>query len=161
MERAAPGIRQGEDHKVHQQIRTSPGHTGENIRRVLEILGVENINVVGIGPDFESPHVRTVVSHEQCAAARAALEKEGMPSELRPAVTYDLPNLPGQLAARLEALARRGFAVESVLVLAAPDRAGTLVSIGVRPPFPEGWSATVEGLGGYGDRGEGCPETGA
>jgi len=146
---------------VHQQIRTSPGHTGENIRRVLKILGDQNINVVGIGPDFESPHVRTVVSHEQCAAARAALEKGGMPSELRPAVTYDLPNEPGQLAARLEELAGRGFVIESVLVLAAPGRAGTLASIGVRPPIPEGWAATVERLGGYGEGGEGCPEPGA
>ena len=49
---------------MHQQIRTSPGSTADNIRRALEIL--EGVNVEGIGPDFEPPHVRIAVRHEHC-----------------------------------------------------------------------------------------------
>lgn len=134
---------------MHQQIRTSPGQTGENIRRVLDILARADVNVEGIGPDFESPHVRTTVPHDQCAAAWAALKEAGLQPELRAAVPYALENEPGQLNTRVEGLVSRGYVVESVLVLASRDDHGrTLVSIGVRRAIPHGWAATVEELGG-------------
>jgi hypothetical protein len=144
----APGVRRREG-RVHQQIRTSPGHTGENIRRVLDILAGAGVNVEGIGPDFESPHVRTAVPHEHGDAAWAALKEAGLEPELRAAITYGLPNVPGQLAARVEGLARRGYVVESLLVLASRDGDRTLVSIGVRRAIPNGWAAEVAELGGW------------
>jgi hypothetical protein len=146
---------------VHQQIRTSPGQTGENIRRVLNILADAGVNVDGIGPDFESPHVRTTVPHDQCEAAMEALERAGLVPELREAVPYALANKHGQLRAKIEGLVKHGYAVESVLVLAGRDDDGnTLVSIGVRPPIRNGWADTVVDLGGLVDPG-GCRERGA
>lgn len=134
---------------MHQQIRTSPGHTGENIRRVLDVLAAAGVNIEGIGPDYEAPHVRTAVPDAQCDAAWAALKDAGLEPELRAAVTVALPNEPGQLAAAVERLAKRGYAQESVLVLASRDGDHTLVSIGVRPTVPAGWEATAATLGGW------------
>jgi len=134
---------------VHQQIRTSPGHTGENIRRVLDVLAGAGVNVEGIGPDFESPHVRTAVPHEHSDAAWAALKEAGLEPEMRAALPVSLPNAPGQLAAAVERLARRGYVVESLLVLASRDGDRTLVSIGVRRAIPNDWAAAVTELGGW------------
>jgi len=147
---------------MHQQIRTSPGSTAENIRRVLDILAGAGVNVEGIGPDFESPHVRTAVPHGACQAAWDALKRAGLEPELRPAVTFALDHQPGRLAERVEWLARRGYGIESVLVLASRDGDRTLVSIGVRPTVPPDWDAIVAGLGGMEEPG-GClePETSA
>ena len=130
-------------------FRTSPGRTGENIRRVLDVLAEAHINVEGIGPDFESPHIRTAVPHEQGEAAWTALKKAGLEPELRPAITYSLANAPGQLAATIERLARQGYVAEGVLVLASRDGDQTLVSIGVHQVIPNGWEATVVALGGW------------
>lgn len=145
---------------MHQQIRTSPGQTGENIRRVLDILAGAGVNVEGIGPDFESPHVRTAVPHDQCEAAWKALKRAGLQPELRAAVPYALLNEPGQLAAKVEGLVKHGYVVESVLVLASRDGDQTLVSIGVRRAIPHGWAATVGELGGLVEPGD-CLEPGA
>jgi hypothetical protein len=49
---------------MHQQIRTSPGGTSDNVRNVLAILARAGVNVEAIGPDFEAPHIRTAVPHE-------------------------------------------------------------------------------------------------
>jgi hypothetical protein len=135
--------------RVHQQIRTSPGHTGENIRRVLDVLAGARVNVEGVGPDFESPHVRMAVPHDRCEAAWEALKTAGLEPELRPAITFALSNEPGQLAPVVEGLVKRGYVVESVLVLASRDEGRTLVSIGVRRAIPDAWEATVADLGGW------------
>lgn len=134
---------------MHQQLRTSPGTTGENIRRVLDILAAAGVNVEGIGPDFESPHVRTAVPHEHLEAAWKALRDGGLEPEMRAAIPLALPNAPGQLAAALERLARRGYVSESVLVLASRDGDRTLVSVGVRRAIPYRWEAAVPDLGGW------------
>ena len=134
---------------MHQQIRTSPGQTGENIRRVLDVLADAGVNVEGIGPDFESPHVRTVVPHDRSEAAWSALKKAGLEPELRPAVTFALAHEPRQLAAAVESLAQSGYVAESVLVLVSRDRGRTLVSVGVRRAIPRAWAATVVELGGW------------
>ncbi|HSW40882.1 MAG TPA: hypothetical protein VLM76_00020 [Patescibacteria group bacterium] len=134
---------------MHQQIRTSPGATEENIRRVLDILAAAGVNVEGIGPDYESPHVRTAVPHEHLDAALKALRDAGLEPEMRAAIPFALPNAPGQLAAALERLARRGYAGESVLVLASRDGDRTIVSIGVRRATPFRAEAAVAELGGW------------
>ena len=134
---------------MHQQIRTSPGTTGENVRRVLDILAGAGVNVEGIGPDYESPHVRTAVPHEHLEAAWMALRDAGLEPEMRAAITFALPNVPGQLAAALERLARRGYVAESVLVLASRDGDRTLASIGVRRAIPYRWEDAAAELGGW------------
>ena len=136
---------------MHQQIRTSPDSTAENIRRVVDVLAASGVNVDGIGPDFEAPHVRTVVSHEDLDTALGALRRAGLEPELRPAVTFSLSDAPGQLAASLEKLAGHGYGIESVLVLAGGDSGPgqALVSIGVRLPMPDDWEKTAAELSGH------------
>jgi len=144
---------------MHQQIRTSPGSTADNLRRALEIL--DGVNIEGIGPDFEPPHVRIAVRHENCQEAWDALERAGLRPELRAAITFALANAPGQLKFTLDRLVDRGYVLESVLVLAGRDGDRTLVSVGVHRAMPDDWAATVEALGGLVDSEEGCAERGA
>jgi hypothetical protein len=144
---------------MHQQIRTSPGSTADNLRRALEIL--EGVNVEGIGPDFEPPHVRIAVRHENCQEALGALERAGLKPELRAAITFALPNAPGQLRIALDRLVDRGYVLESVLVLAGRDGDRTLVSVGVDRPMTDDWAASAESLGGLVDPKPGCSERGA
>jgi len=134
---------------VHQQIRTSPGKTSDNIRRVLDILKAAEVNVEGIGPDFEAPHIRTAVPHAHFEQAWNALKEAHFEPELRPAVTVALANVPGQLAETVEGLVLRGYLPESILVLASRDGDRTLVSIGVRRAIPHGWASVAAELGGW------------
>jgi len=130
---------------MHQQIKTSPGSTDENLQAVIDTLGGAGINIQGIGPDFESPHIRTVVSHEDTEAAISVLRSAGLEPEIRPGFTASVANRPGRLKHVLDALRQRGYGIESVLVLA--DRTGedVLVSVGIDRPVPNDW---VE-LGGF------------
>jgi hypothetical protein len=135
---------------MHQQIRTSPGQVGENIRRVADALGDVGISVEGIGPDFEAPHVRTVVTHERFKDTLEALEAAHLEPEVRPAITFALANQAGALQGALRRLAHEGYTVESVLVLASrSDDGRVLVSIGVRQTIPDDWEAKIEALGGW------------
>ncbi len=136
---------------MHLQIRTSPDTTAGNIRTVLRVLARVEINIEGIGPDFEPPHVRLLVSHEAFDKALRVLEDADLNPETRPAVTLALPNSPGQLSGRLEELILKGYTPESVLVLAGRDNEGrTLVSVGVRETVPPDWAERVIALGGLG-----------
>ncbi len=134
---------------MHQQIRTSPGGTADNIRNVLDILAQAGVNVEGIGPDFEAPHIRTAVPHEHWDRAWEALDRARLKPEVRPAVTVAVPNKPGQVSPIVEDLVRRGYTPESLLVLASRDRGLTLISVGVRETVPAAWESMVAGLGGW------------
>jgi hypothetical protein len=138
---------------MHQQIRTSPGSVGGNVSHAVEALARRGVNVEGVGPDYESPHVRIVVPHDATEDAIEALE--GIPDftpRAVPACTFALAHRPGQLDVVLQRVARAGFEVQSVLVLASRYRGMTLVSLGLdREPSstecealgcveePEGW----------------------
>lgn len=134
---------------MHQQIRTSPGGTSDNIRNVLDILAQAEVNVEGVGPDFEEPHIRTAVPHEHWERAWEALDRAHLKPEARPSVTVAVPNKPGQVSPIVEDLVRRGYTLESLLVLASRDGGLTLVSIGVRETVPATWATTVDALGGW------------
>jgi hypothetical protein len=134
---------------VHQQIRTSPDTTVENIRTVLDVLAEAGVNVEGIGPDFEPPHVRVAVPHGDWERAWDALKHANLQPEARPSITFAMPNLPGQVAPLVERLVRQGYTLESLLVLASRAGERTLVSIGVRETVPPAWADTVAALGGW------------
>ncbi len=134
---------------MHQQIRTSPDTTVENIRTVLDVLAAERVNVEGIGPDFEPPHVRVAVPHRDWKRAWDALKGAGLQPEARPAITFAMPNLPGQVAPLVEQIVQQGYTLESLLVLASRADGRTLVSIGVRETVPRGWADGVAALGGW------------
>lgn len=124
----------------HMQVKTSPAQTGENLRRVADILSAADVNIDGIGPDFEAPHIRTVVDHDSWDAAWAALDAAGLKPTACRAVEVALDNTSGRLKVALEHLARRGCSVESILVLAAHDQSDRVrVSIGVGDCIPDDW----------------------
>lgn len=139
---------------MHQQIRTSPGHTGENIRRVVDVLGDAGVNIEGVGPDFEPPHVRVLVDHESFEKAWDALKRAGLQPEARACLTRAVPNTPGALRGMLEDLAHAGYAAESLLVLASHVDDQVLVSIGIRETIPDAWDAKAGGMGGYEEPGD-------
>ena len=134
---------------MHQQIRTSPDTTVENIRAVLDVLAAARVNVEGIGPDFEPPHVRVAVPHRDWERAWKALDGAELKPETRAAITFAIPNVPGQVAPLVERLVREGYTMESLLVLASRADERTLVSIGVREPVGPGWADRVAALGGW------------
>ncbi len=131
---------------MHQQIKTSPGHTDENLRRVADAL--VGVQVLGIGPDFESPHIRTVVADKDFEAAWNALKSAGLQPITCRALTYAVENQPGAIVDILEDLAKKGFVVESVLVLASRINGQTLVSFGVDRGIPPDWEDMYAELGG-------------
>jgi hypothetical protein len=115
---------------MHQQIRTSPHGVDVNIRRALEKLAADGINVEGVGPDYVAPHARIVVPHEAVDAAVRALKELDFDPELWPACTFAVPNRAGQIAPILDRVAAR-FEIQSVLVLASRHRGMTMVSVGL------------------------------
>lgn len=138
---------------MHLQIRTSPDTTVENIRTVLDVLARADVNVEGIGPDFEAPHVRVAVRHADWGRALDALKAADLDPAPRAAVTFAIPNQAGQIAPLIERLIGEGYTLESLLVLASRANDRTLVSIGVREDIPRGWSEqTAIDLGGWDDR---------
>ena len=140
---------------MHLQIRTSPDTTVENIRTVLDALARAEVNVEGVGPDFEAPHVRVVVRHADWDRAWDALKSADLDPARRAAVTFAIPNQAGQIAPLIERLVGEGYTLESLLVLASRADDRTLVSIGVREDVPRGWSEeTAINLGGW-DESEG------
>jgi hypothetical protein len=131
----------------HMQVKTSPDGTPENFRRVTSILAAEGINIDGIGPDFQAPHIRTVVDHTQWNAAWTALDRAGLKPTACKAIPVELDNEPGRLEAILEGLARRGYAIESVLVLGSrSDINKVRVSIGVDRGVPSDWETQADAL---------------
>lgn len=142
---------------MHQQIKGSPDDVGTNIRSVLNALGKHNIDIRGIAPDFDAPHVRVVVEHKDpydpadptdvFNQAIAAMEEEGMAPEVKPAVLLKIPDKAGALRAALSRLAREGYAVESILVLPGlTDDGRARVSIGVASTMISGWDQASDEL---------------
>ncbi|HEY4190964.1 MAG TPA: hypothetical protein VGM28_11100, partial [Candidatus Limnocylindrales bacterium] len=119
---------------MHLQIKGSPHDTAGNIRHVVNALAKEGINIISIGPDFEAPHVRILVEHDEdydpnngddtFNKALAALEADGLTPEVRPGVVVPMPDEPGALKIVLERLTREGYTVESILVLPGEDDPG-------------------------------------
>jgi hypothetical protein len=135
----------------HIQVQTSPGETSENLRRVADVLGAAAVNIEGIGPAFQSPHIRTVFGHpeeldpeegegEEFEAGWNALDAAGLKPTKHRAVYVTLGNSPGKLRIALEHLARRGCSIESILVLTTQDEEGKVrLSIGIGDCIPDGW----------------------
>lgn len=134
---------------MHLQIAGSPGDTASNIRAVVTALAGAGVNIEGIGPDFNPPHVRVAVEHHEpynpddgedpFNRALSAMEAAGFAPEIKPAITVTLPNQPGALRAVLNRLTRERYAAESILVLAVGNELVTRVQLGVAPTVLTGW----------------------
>jgi hypothetical protein len=125
----------------HIQVKTSPDSTPDNLRRVANVLADAGINIDGVAPDFQAPHIRTVVDEERVNEAIDALTLAGMPATACKALYIKLENVQGQLRGVLNDLAKRGYVVESILILAARDDGDprVRVSIGIGGGIPATW----------------------
>ena len=132
---------------MHAQIKASPDDTAENVQRILNALAAAEINILAIAPDFDPPHVRVLVSHQDMDAAMAALAGEGLTPEVKSALPLTIADAPGQLKKALDGIAKRGMKVESVLTLAKPDQPNTAkLSIGVAKTVIHGWDDEFESI---------------
>ena len=126
---------------MHQQIKGSPDDVASNVHRIVNVLAKKNINIEGIAPDFDPPHVRVVVKHEEPYDATnpddafnqavLAMQEDGLKPEIKSAITVSMPNKPRALKAAMDRLEREGYVVESVVVLNSEQGGVARVSIGV------------------------------
>ena len=137
---------------MHQQIKASPNNTPENVQRIVNALAVAGINIVAIAPDFDPPHVRVLVEHADFDNALAALADEGLMPQVKSAVIVQMKNESKALKKAMASLARRGFAVESVLTLpglVGQNQDEVQVSFGISQSGIAGWDeGPASDLGG-------------
>jgi hypothetical protein len=141
---------------MHQQIKGSPDDVASNVHRIVNVLAKKNINIEGIAPDFDPPHVRVVVKHEEPYDAtnpddafnRAvlAMQQAGLAPEIKSAITVSMPNKPGALKAAMDRLSREGYVVESIVVLSSEEGALAQVSFGVAKTTIVDWDQVASGL---------------
>ena len=132
---------------MHAQIKASPDDTAENVQRILNALAAAEINILAIAPDFDPPHVRVLVAHDDMKNALSALSDAGLTPEEKSALPLTISDAPGQLKKALDSIARRGFKVESVLTLGKSDQPNTVkVSVGVAKTVIHGWDDEFEGI---------------
>ncbi len=136
---------------MHEQIRTSPGSTGDNFRRVVEVLADAGVNIAGIAPDFEAPHIRVVIAHDEAddgpvKDAFDALVAAHLDPVICQAVTVPVQDSPGHLRSMMRKLILGGFDLESVVVLGSCDQSDVLVSFGVRRRVEADWERTALAL---------------
>jgi len=136
---------------MHLQISGSPGDTASNIRAIVIALTQAGVNIEGISPDSNPPHVRVAVQHgepydpndpnDPFNVALNAMEAAGLAPVIKPAVTVALPNTQGALKKALIRLMKEGYATESILVLS-----DTRVQFGVAPATLTGWATESDRL---------------
>jgi hypothetical protein len=132
---------------MHQQIGGSPNDIATNMSAILEALS--GINIAAIAPSYHHPHVRVLVQHEDFDAAFGLLHAAGLEPTVHSAVTFGLSNQPKALKNALDRLEKKGYDVESVLVVPGdfgPNKVG--VSIGISQGDAADWShAKADALG--------------
>jgi hypothetical protein len=141
---------------MHQQIKASPDTVAENIRRVVNALARKGINVEAIAPDFDPPHVRVVVKHNEpydpddpddvFNKALVALTDDGLAPTVHSSLPVPMPNKPRALKAAMDRLVREGYVVESILVMPKGDQGMAEVNFGVDKTTIAGFEAQTEGL---------------
>ena len=76
---------------MHQQIKASPDDTAENFQRIVNALADRGVNILAIAPDFDPPHVRVLVSHDDMDGALSALSDAGLTPEIKSALGLTNP----------------------------------------------------------------------
>ena len=143
---------------MHQQIKASPDDTRENIRRIVRALSTAGINIEGIAPDFDPPHVRVAVKHnhpydpndptDTFNKALAALEAAGFEPEIKASVLLSVANTPSALQTVFDELEGRNHRLESLMVVADEGGTMTQVSIGLSRDSMDDWAEEEETLRG-------------
>jgi hypothetical protein len=133
---------------MHQQLGGSPDDTASNLRAILTALA--DINIVGIAPSFDPPHIRVLVEDEIFDTAYDRMVEAGLKPTVHSAVTAALKNNPTALKTAMDKLERKGYVVDAILVLPGnpkdaqnePILDQVLVSFGVRPSVIVDWDDT-------------------
>ena len=143
---------------MHQQIKASPDPTRENIRRIVRALGAAGINIEGIAPDFDPPHVRVAVKHnhpydpadmtDTFNQALEALRLAGFDPEVKSSVLLSIANTPSALQTVFDELESRNHELESLVVVASDGGTMTQVSIGLSRDSMDDWADEEETLRG-------------
>jgi hypothetical protein len=135
---------------MHQQIKASPDSTPENMRKVVDALAAAKINIEAIAPDFESPHVRVLVKHndpfdpddktDTFNQALEALRRIGFkPTIVRAVEEVSMTNAPGELKIAMDTLEEQGETIDSILVLPGGGAGEAFVSFGVLGEVDDAW----------------------
>ena len=143
---------------MHQQIKASPDETRENMRRIVRALGDAGINIEGIAPDFDPPHVRVAVKHnhpfdpndptDTFNRALQALRDAGFDPEIKSSVLLSVPNTPSALQTVFDELESRNHELESLVVLAGDGGDMAQLSVGLSRASMDDWAADEETLRG-------------
>ena len=141
---------------MHQQIKASPDPTKENIRRIVRALADARINIEGIAPDFDPPHVRVAVKHnhpyvagdmsDTFNQALEALRNAGFDPKVRPSVLLSVPNTPTALQTVFDELDGRSIDLESLVVVAGEGGSMAQLSIGLARDSMDDWDVEEETL---------------
>lgn len=143
---------------MHLQLKGSPDDTASNVRRIVTALAKKGINIEAIAPDFDPPHVRLLVEHndpydpnnedDAFNRAIAAMEEDGLEPEIKSGLMLNVPNKPAALMTVLQGLTREGYTVESILVYVAECTPESVaISFGVSRTTIDGWDSESEALG--------------
>lgn len=139
---------------MHQQLGGSPDDTASNMRAILTAL--DDVNIIGIAPSFDPPHIRVLVEDEIFDTAYDRMVEAGLKPTVHSAVTASLKNNPKALKSAMDSLERKGYVVDAILVLPGnpkdaadqPILDQVLVSFGVKPTVIVDWDDTrSEALG--------------
>jgi hypothetical protein len=143
---------------MHQQIKASPDPTRENIRRIVKALSDAGINIDGIAPDFDPPHVRVAVKHnhpydpadatDTFNQALVVLRNAGFDPKVKSSVLLSVANTPTALQTVFEQLEGRNHELESLVVLAGDGGNMAQLSIGLSRDSMDDWAEEEETLRG-------------
>ena len=141
---------------MHAQIKASPDPTRENIRRIVRAFADANINIEGIAPDFDPPHVRVAVKHnhpydpndpnDTFNKALQVLRDAGFDPEVKTSVLLSVANTPSALQTVFDELEGRNHVLESLVVLAGDGGNMAQLSIGLARDSMDNWDADEETL---------------
>ena len=144
---------------MHQQIKASPKTTAENMRNVVDALAGAKVNIEAIAPDFDSPHVRVLVKHNepydpkdmrdpfnQALDAIRKIPGGFDPTIVRAVEEVSMTNAPGELKIAMDTLEENGETIDSILVLPGGGEGEAFVSFGVLGPVDEAWEKRASEL---------------
>jgi hypothetical protein len=123
---------------MHQQLGGSPEETAANMRAVLAALA--DVDLRGIGPSFDPPHIRVLVEDGDFDAAYEAMKDARLDPTIHTAVTFTITDAKGRLKHAMDALENRGNFVDAILVVPGGPAGSAKVSFGIIGPNPDTWT---------------------